>query len=125
MTILKNTSKGPRAVIMTDASYVFIEPGETKSIAGHRINGIPQGLIEIDPADLADIGDPLPPKPADLGGSDASSKPLSELKRDELEALAKQEGIDLSKIEGSGRGGNVLNDDIREAIEAKRKASKG
>lgn len=123
MTVLKNTSQGPRAILMSDASYVFVRPGQTKSVPGHRIRSIPDGLVEVEAQALADEGDPLPPKPADLEG--LAGKPLGDLKRDELEALATQEGIDISKIDGSGKGGNVLNDDLRDAIEAKRKASQG
>lgn len=49
--------------------------------------------------------------------SPPSSPDLSDMNRKELEALAKERGIDLEAIEGSGKNGNVLVDDIRDAIE--------
>lgn len=45
---------------------------------------------------------------------------LADMKRDELESLAEQEGIDIDAIEGSGANGNVLVDDLRDAIKAAR-----
>lgn len=45
---------------------------------------------------------------------------LADLKKDELEALAEKEGIDIDAIEGSGANGNVLVDDLRNAIKEAR-----
>lgn len=55
------------------------------------------------------------------GGSKPQDPPaLSGMTRAELEAQAAKEGVDLEAIEGTGASGNVRNDDIKAAIEAKR-----
>lgn len=45
--------------------------------------------------------------------------------RDELEALAEAEGVDVSAIEGTGSRGYVTNDDVAAAIHAKRAEKPG
>lgn len=116
MIDLKNTAKGPRAILLKDTTYVFIQPGQTASVDEDRIEGIPDGVEKVGESAAVDAkGDE--PNGAETG------KPLADLRRDELEAVAAGEGIDIEKIEGTGSDGNVLVDDIRKAIEAKRAAS--
>lgn len=64
MTSFRNTTKGVRGILLTNASYVFVQPGATATVPGHKIKGVPHGLIEIE-ADEIDAGDaePLPPAP--------------------------------------------------------------
>lgn len=130
MTHFRNDSRGTRGILLKGGSYVFIAPGKTGSAPGHRIAGIPQGLVEVDPEADAE----LDPAPADLSkfdhdgnGEPGGSKPqeppaLSAMTKDELTAQAEAEGVDIAAIEGTGKDGNVLVDDIRAAIEAKRAA---
>lgn len=73
---------------------------------------------------------PTEPHPLDRdgdghpGGSEPVEPPaLSGMSKAELEAQAEAEGVDLEAIEGTGANGNVLVDDIRSAIEAKRNAA--
>lgn len=47
---------------------------------------------------------------------------LSELKKGDLEIRAGQMGIDIESIEGTGANGNVLKDDLIDAIEAENDA---
>jgi len=57
------------------------------------------------------------------GGSLSKEPPaLTGMTKDELEAQAELETVDLTAIEGTGANGNVLAKDIREAIEANRQA---
>lgn len=181
MTLLRNDAKGTRGVLLVTGDYEWIEPGETKSVPGHKIkSGIPDGLTEVDPkaaeidtelpeqpdlddlddeddidddsddlgdaddadgADAGDAGEAKPDTEADAGdnadlqqldhdgdGEPGGSKPheppaLSGMDREALEKQAEIEGVDVSKVEGTGANGNVLVGDIRDAIEAKRKAS--
>jgi pyruvate dehydrogenase E2 component (dihydrolipoamide acetyltransferase) len=55
--------------------------------------------------------DPTPEPEGDDPGAD-----LEGLKRPELEKLAKGLGIDLDALEGTGKDGNVVNNDVKDAI---------
>lgn len=125
MTTYRNTAKGTRGILVKGNTYEFLAPGQVKAIPAKRVRAVPDGIIEVDPSDIEpDDSEPLPPPPTDLvDDGPEGEKPLSDLKRDELDRLAEKEGIDVSLIEGSGQGGNVLKDDVIAAIEAKRKAS--
>lgn len=124
MTTYRNTAKGTRGILVRGNTYEFLAPGETKSIPAKRVRAVPDGIVEVDPSEVGENDpNPLPPPPADLVGDAIEGKPLADLKRDELDRIAKAEGIDVSLIEGSGQGGNVLKDDVIAAIEAKRAAS--
>lgn len=68
---------------------------------------VPEGWMRNTPEGLAKL------KAEEPEGAD-----LDELDRGELETLAKAEGIDLEKITGTGKDGNVLVGDIRDAIKA-------
>lgn len=136
MITLKNDGKGPRAVLMINGLYEFLQPGEQKSIDGSKVKAIPPDVSEV--ALTASEGGDLPPQPVDLakrlqqfdhdkdgqpGGSLPHDPPaLSEMTRAELNDQAKIEGVDLASIAGTGKNGAVIMADIRNAIEAKRAA---
>lgn len=102
----------------------------------------PSSLPEIDGSaaerESAGTGEPMQPIPAQADGSlsqldhDGDGKPggslaheppaLSGMTKAQLTDQAVKEGILLDHIKGTGANGNVLADDIRVAIEAKRAA---
>lgn len=129
---LTNKSKGPRMILLTESESMVIMPGETKSVDASRIlNGLPPGLVEEiarrpgklaapiahDDDDEADL-DPAPPELAKKATEDLPK--LDGLNKQQLEAQAKAEGVDLDSIEGTGANGNVLVGDIKDAIQAAR-----
>jgi hypothetical protein len=139
MITLKNNGKGPRAVLMNSGSYEFLQPGEQKTIDGSKVKAIPPDVAEV-ALEASDGGD-LAPQPVNLdkqatggalpqfdhdnnghpGGSLPHDPPaLSGMTRTELDDQAKLEGVDLTKITGTGKNGAVVMADIRDAIEAKR-----
>lgn len=129
MTTFRNDSKNRRGILLSGGVYAFLNSGEVKTVPSHQIKSVPNGLVECDPS-----GDPLlAPPPADMvhafdrdgdgapGGSKANDPPaLSGMNRAQLEKQAETEGVDLASIVGTGQGGKVKNDDIANAIEAKR-----
>ncbi len=140
MITLKNTAKGPRAVLLTSGGYEFFQPGEQRTIEGGRIRSIPADLIEITRA-AQPVDQDLPEQPAGLdqqatggnlaqldrdgdgqpGGSLPHNPPaLAEMTRIELQAHAVSEGIDLDRLTGTGKNGALVMADTRKAIEAKR-----
>ena len=203
MTSFRNTAKGVRGILLNNATYVFVQPGATAIVPGHKIRGVPSGLVEID-ADEIDTGDAeaLPPAPepttddtqelepvegiaafvlvsigaddefivtapwldepetytdsalaegrqaelrevgppegwevpediaAQLAANEAGGAPgaapapepvsLSSMTKAELIAQAETEGVDVTKIKGTGANGNIIAPDYRAAIEAKR-----
>lgn len=141
MTTFRNTAKGIRGILLTSGGYLKIAPGQTGSVPGDKIKSIPEGLVEINPAEaeprVAEGGDEaeLPAPPSSLsqldrdgdgqpGGSKPADPPaLSGMRKDDLIAQAEAEGILIEQIKGTGANGNVVADDIRAAIEAKRAAA--
>lgn len=142
MTTFRNTAKGSRGILLTSGSYVMIEPGQAKTVPGDKIKKLASDLIEVSPAEaepgrVAEGGDDaeLPAPPSSLsqldrdgdgqpGGSKAVEPPaLSGMRKDDLIAQAEAEGILIEQIKGTGANGNVIADDIRAAIEAKRAAA--
>lgn len=142
MTTFRNTTKGIRGILLTGGGYVKIAPGQTGSVPGDKIKSLADGLIEINPAEaepgrVAEGGDEaeLPAPPSSLSqldrdgdGQPGGSKPveppaLSGMRKDDLIAQAEAEGILIEQIKGTGANGNVVADDIRAAIEAKRAAA--
>lgn len=129
MTTFRNDSKNRRGILLVSGTYAWLNPGEVKTVPGHKVKSVPNGLTECDP-----IGDALlAPPPADMisrfdhdgDGSPGGSLPydppaLSGMNRAQLENQAEAEGVDLASIVGTGQGGKVKNDDIAKAIEAKR-----
>ena len=63
---------------------------------------------------------PVQDPPGDDQPEDLPS--LDGMKKDELEAQAKKEGLDLEQIKGTGKNGHVKASDIEAAIKAKRAA---
>lgn len=111
------------------------EGGAEPRSASKAAKAAPSGPVahddedELDPAppELAEKATDKPQLDHDGDGKAGGSKPhdppaLSGMQRDELEAQAKKEGIDLDQVKGTGKGGNVLMGDIIKAIETKRGA---
>lgn len=138
MLTLKNNSKGPRLVLMLGNQFERIMPGETRTIDGSKVIGIPDGLEEISAKAAPDRG-AVPqqpegldqqvrkPNPPDLdgdgkpGGSLPHDPPaLSAMSKAQLERQAQIEGVDLKAIKGTGKEGKLIKADIEAAIEAKR-----
>jgi hypothetical protein len=147
MAIFKNTARGGRGILLTSGAMITVPAGETKTVPGEQIKSISAGLIEIDPAEaepgrVAEGGDEaeLPAPPSSLtglgqtdpldrdgdgnrGGSLAQEPPaLSGMNKAQLIEQAGKEGIIVEQIKGTGANGNVIADDIKAAIEAKRAA---
>lgn len=149
MTTFRNTAKGSRGILLTTGSYVMIEPGQAKTVPGDKIKKLASDLIEVSPAEaepglVAEGGDdaelPAPPSSiSTIDGSlaqldhDGDGKPggslpvdppsLFGMRKDDLIAQAEAEGILTEQIKGTGANGDVVADDIRAAIEAKRAAA--
>ena len=150
MTTFRNDAKGSRGILLTSGSYVMVDPGQTKTVPGDKVRTFSAGLTQMNPSEAspraAEGGDaaelPAPPSsitalyPAstvaaqfdhDDDGKPGGSKPheppaLSGMRKDELIAQAGKEGLIVEQIKGTGANGNVIADDIRAAIEAKRAA---
>ena len=139
MTIFRNDTKGSRGILLTSGAYVMIDPGQTKTVPGDKIRSISAGLVQIDSAEalalaVAEGGEEaeLPAPPSSLSGidHDGNGKPggslpadppvLTGMRKDQLIAQAEKEGVIVEQIKGTGANGNVLADDIRAAIEARR-----
>lgn len=132
MAWFKNNTKGARGIALRGGGHKFVQPGESIRIDGAKVKRMPSGLVEVDPPELGDLHD----EPADLsaglavfdgdgdgkpGGSKPADPPaLSSMTKAELTAQAEAEGVDLEAITGTGASGNVVADDIRAAIEARR-----
>jgi len=72
---------------------------------------------DFDPSLHEPYGDDFPERL--LGGGGAEESPsLDGLTKDELLALCDERGIDPDKIEGTGKGGYVVKDDLVAALEA-------
>lgn len=149
MTTFRNTTKGSRGILLTSGKYVTIAPGQTETVRGDKIKSIAEGLQIINPAEAeprvaeggAEAELPAPPSSIstidgslaqldrDGDGKPGGSKPaeppaLSGMRKDDLIAQAEAEGILIEQIKGTGANGNVIADDIKAAIEAKRAAAK-
>lgn len=100
------------------------DSGEIKPKADPIVSNAAHEPGEGDPAEAKSDHDPLDhDNDGHKGGSLPDDPPaLSGMKRDELEAQAKAEGVDLEAIKGTGKDGAVIVADIRNAIEAKRAA---
>lgn len=103
-------TKGPKGQIYIWPSYRFGPDGEKRLF--DKPEDVPADFGR-SPPDNPVAKATTPPPPADDS--------LDDLKKSELIALAEEEHIDLDAIEGSGKNGNVLVDDIRDAIREKRK----
>ena len=76
-----------------------------------------RSVVVIRKLGLISVGEELAEAAIKAGHAEpADAKSLADMDRAELEALAEQDGIDLSEIEGTGASGNVLVDDIRNHI---------
>lgn len=73
----------------------------------------PAALAQLDRDNDGNPGGSLPVKPPALSG----------MRKDELIAQAEKEGLIVEQIKGTGANGNVIADDIKAAIEAKRAAA--
>lgn len=143
MTTFRNDDKGSRGILLTNGTYVMIDPGQAKSVPGDKVRMVTAGLTQINPAEaepgrVAEGGDEaeLPAPPSSLqqldhdgdgqpGGSLPHEPPaLSGMTKAQLAEQAIAEGIIVEQIKGTGANGNVLADDIKAAIEAKRAAPK-
>lgn len=124
MLTLKNTSKGPRLVLMEHSQYERIMPGETRTIDGSKVVGIPDGLEEISTKAAEDRGG-VPEQPQGLEqqvSKAAKGEDLSKLKVAELEDRLKAAGVDLEQISGTGAEGKVIKADLIRALEDVRAA---
>lgn len=72
----------------------------------------PAALAQLDRDNDGNPGGSLPVEPPALSG----------MRKDELIAQAEKEGVIVEQIKGTGANGNVIADDIKAAIEAKRAA---
>lgn len=119
MLTLKNNAQGPRLVLMHGSKYEAIMPGETRTIDGSKVAGIPDGLEEIQTAAAEDQGD-VPEQPAGLDEQlQEPREDLSKLKVSQLEDRLKRAGVDLDGIEGTGAEGKVIKADLIRALESR------
>lgn len=84
-------------------------------------HGVPAFVgLDLEAKDVArlldDAGPDSDPVPDSIPTPDPEPD-LASLSRQELDDLAAELGIDLDQIDGSGRNGNVIADDVRAAIE--------
>lgn len=98
------------------------DSGEIKPKADPIVSDADPEQGEGEPAETPADPDPLDhDNDGEKGGSLPDDPPaLSGMTREELEAQAEAEGVDVASIKGTGKDGNVLVGDIRKAIEAKR-----
>lgn len=113
MLTLKNTSEGPRLVLMQGGRYEPIQPGETRTIDGSKVQAIPDGLEEIETAAAKDQGN-VPDQPKGLDDKVGKKEDLSKLTVAELEERL---GDDLDGVEGTGAEGKVIKADLIRALE--------
>lgn len=109
MALVRNKDVGPRGAYL-DGTLVWADPGEAIEADDYADDWFEPAAGPLDHDADGKPGGSLPDDPPALSGKT----------RDELLAIAAGEGVDIDAIEGTGKDGNVLVDDIRDAIEANR-----
>ncbi|HVA38998.1 MAG TPA: dihydrolipoamide acetyltransferase family protein [Candidatus Dormibacteraeota bacterium] len=124
------TADEPLVSVETDKAVVDIPSPRSGRVAhllakpGDRVD-VGAGLIDFEEGPRADTGSvigalPGPPaKEARAGTAPAEAKPLRVQASPAVRALARERGVDLSHITGTGPGGIITRDDLEHAVSAR------
>ncbi|MBP2687643.1 MAG: Dihydrolipoyllysine-residue acetyltransferase [Deltaproteobacteria bacterium] len=105
----------PGQVVKVGGSLALIEPAAGQVAAARHVT-ISSDRPTTTPREAMDPGQGAPPKSAGAPGSDVLATPV-------VRKLAKDLGVDLGKVPGSGPGGRITEEDVRRA--AAPEAAKG
>ncbi|MBP2684808.1 MAG: Dihydrolipoyllysine-residue acetyltransferase [Deltaproteobacteria bacterium] len=105
----------PGQVVKVGGSLALIEPAAGQVAAARHVT-ISSDRPTTTPREAMDPGQGAPPKSAGAPGSDVLATPV-------VRKLAKDLGVDLGKVPGSGPGGRISEEDVRRA--AAPEAAKG
>ena len=92
----RNTTKGARAIHLTNGTHKLVEPGCTVQVEPGKVSRLAPGLVECD-----DPSSEVPPVPDELaeaieGGGESEKPEVSDrMKKDELLAIAEAEGVTI------------------------------
>lgn len=97
----------PGQVVKVGESLALIEPAAGQVAASHPVT-ISSDRPTTTPREAMEPGQGSPPKSAGVPGGDVLATPV-------VRKLAKDLGVDLGKVPGSGPGGRITEEDVRRA----------